>query len=91
MPIIVESSRSNSDLFTSVSGADAQVVASLEELKRLVEHVDPDVVVIDDALTPRQQRTLEDKLERRVLDRTAVILDPGGAQLTVSQFTPPEG
>ncbi|MBC7460846.1 MAG: GTPase HflX, partial [Thermoleophilia bacterium] len=47
----------------------------LEELKRLVEHVDPDVVVIDDALTPRQQRTLEDKLERRVLDRTAVILD----------------
>ncbi|QWZ06363.1 Flp pilus assembly complex ATPase component TadA [Nocardioides panacis] len=36
MPIIVESSRSNSDLFTSVSGADAQVVASLEELKRLL-------------------------------------------------------
>ena len=36
MPIIVESSRSNSDLFTSVSGANAQVVASLEELKRLL-------------------------------------------------------
>jgi GTP-binding protein HflX len=47
----------------------------VEELKRLVEHEDPDIVVIDDVLSPRQQRALEDKLERRVLDRTAVILD----------------
>jgi GTP-binding protein HflX len=47
----------------------------VEELKRLVEHDDPDIVVVDDALTPRQQRALEDRLERRVLDRTAVILD----------------
>lgn len=47
----------------------------INELKGLVDHVDPDIVVVDDALTPRQQRALEDKLERRVLDRTAVILD----------------
>ncbi|MEO6867236.1 MAG: GTPase HflX [Gaiellales bacterium] len=47
----------------------------VEELKRLVEHENPDIVVIDDALTPRQQRALEDRLDRRVLDRTAVILD----------------
>lgn len=47
----------------------------VEELKRLVEHVDPDIVVVDDALEPRQQRALEDRLKRRVLDRTAVILD----------------
>ncbi len=47
----------------------------IDELKRLVEHEDPDIVVIDDVLSPRQQRALEDKLERRVLDRTAVILD----------------
>jgi GTP-binding protein HflX len=47
----------------------------VEELKRLVEHLDPDIVVVDDALSPRQQRALEDKLQRRVLDRTAVILD----------------
>jgi len=47
----------------------------VNELKRLVEHLDPDIVVIDDALSPRQQRALEDRLERRVLDRTAVILD----------------
>ena len=36
MPIIVESSRANSDLFLSVTGADTQVVASLEELQRLL-------------------------------------------------------
>ena len=47
----------------------------LEELKRLVEHLDPDILVIDDDLSPRQQRALEDRFDRRVLDRTAVILD----------------
>lgn len=47
----------------------------LEELRHLVEHLDPDIVVIDHELSPRQQRALEDSLERRVLDRTAVILD----------------
>jgi len=47
----------------------------LKELMQLVEHLDPDIVVIDEELTPRQQRALEDKLERRVVDRTAVILD----------------
>jgi GTP-binding protein HflX len=47
----------------------------IDELKRLVEHHDPDIVVVDDALEPRQQRSLEDRLKRRVLDRTAVILD----------------
>ena len=47
----------------------------VDELKRLVEHLDPDIVVVDDSLAPRQQRALEDRLKRRVLDRTAVILD----------------
>jgi GTPase len=47
----------------------------VDELKQLVEQEDPDIVVVDDALTPRQQRALEDRLKRRVLDRTAVILD----------------
>jgi GTP-binding protein HflX len=47
----------------------------LEELQHLVQHLDPDIVVIDDELSPRQQRALEDRLERRVLDRAAVILD----------------
>jgi len=34
MPIIVESNPANAELFTSVTGADSEVVASLDELKR---------------------------------------------------------
>src|SRR5919107_2466473 len=34
MPIIVESSRANADLFTSVTGTNSAVVGNLEELKR---------------------------------------------------------
>jgi GTP-binding protein HflX len=47
----------------------------LEELKQLCERLDAEVVVCDDELTPRQQRRLEDELQSRVVDRTAVILD----------------
>ena len=47
----------------------------LDELKRLAGEVEAEVVACDDELTPRQQRRLEDALEMRVVDRTAVILD----------------
>ncbi len=47
----------------------------LDELRELAAQLDAEVVVSDDELTPRQQRTLEDALQMRVVDRTAVILD----------------
>ena len=47
----------------------------LDELRDLTKQLDAEVVVSDDELTPRQQRTLEDALQMRVVDRTAVILD----------------
>ena len=47
----------------------------LDELKQLAGTVDAEVVACDDELTPRQQRRLEDALQMRVVDRTAVILD----------------
>jgi GTPase len=47
----------------------------LEELKELCSRLHAEVVVCDDELTPRQQRRLEDELQSRVVDRTAVILD----------------
>jgi GTP-binding protein HflX len=47
----------------------------LDELRTLAEQVNAEVIVCDDELTPRQQRRLEDMLESRVVDRTAVILD----------------
>jgi GTP-binding protein HflX len=47
----------------------------LEELRETCARVEAEVVVTEDDLAPRQQRRLEDALELRVVDRTAVILD----------------
>ena len=47
----------------------------LAELKRRAAELRAEVIVCDDELLPRQQRRLEDDLELRVVDRTAVILD----------------
>jgi GTPase len=47
----------------------------LEELKRAYEESDAEVLLVDDELDPAQQRTLEDSLQARVVDRTQLILD----------------
>ncbi|MGZ8735256.1 MAG: GTPase HflX, partial [Acidimicrobiia bacterium] len=45
------------------------------ELSDLAEALDVDLVIFDDELTPAQQRNLEKKFERDVVDRVALILD----------------
>ncbi len=47
----------------------------LEEVKECVEAENIDLVVIDDELTPSQLRNLEREINRRILDRTTLILD----------------
>jgi GTP-binding protein HflX len=47
----------------------------LEELKRIYKDSGAEVLVVDDELEPAQQRTLEDALQARVVDRTQLILD----------------
>ncbi|MBX6341923.1 MAG: GTPase HflX, partial [Thermomicrobiaceae bacterium] len=47
----------------------------LEELKALREQVGSDVVLVNDELSPAQLRNLEDALQTKVVDRTALILD----------------
>ena len=46
-----------------------------EELRQLADGLDVDVVVLDDELTPAQQRNLERLFGRDVVDRVALILD----------------
>jgi pilus assembly protein CpaE len=46
MPIIVESSSSNADLFTSVTGAQSRVVANLDELKQTLNQSPEEYAVI---------------------------------------------
>jgi GTP-binding protein HflX len=49
----------------------------VEEVKALAEELDAKVILFDDELNPRHQRELEEVFgdARRVLDRTALILD----------------
>src|SRR4030065_2919161 len=47
----------------------------LEELIKLREHLTYSMVIFNDELSPRQQRNLEEALEVKVIDRTALILD----------------
>ena len=45
------------------------------ELKEMAEELKADAIVFDDALKPVQQRNLEKLIEKKVIDRTRVILD----------------
>jgi GTP-binding protein HflX len=47
----------------------------LQEIKDLRESLEYDLVIVDDELTPAQQRNLENALDVKILDRTALILD----------------
>ena len=47
----------------------------LQELKHLVEEMEPDLLVFNTELTPVQLRNLDNNLEVRIIDRTMLILD----------------
>jgi GTP-binding protein HflX len=47
----------------------------VEEVLRATEQHAADLVIVDGVLTPVQQRTLEDEMGVKVLDRTALVLD----------------
>ncbi|MDX9996830.1 MAG: GTPase HflX [Phenylobacterium sp.] len=47
----------------------------VEEIGRLVETMEADVVVVDDHLSPVQQRNLEKAWKAKVIDRTGLILE----------------
>lgn len=47
----------------------------LEELKAYANSVDAELILIDHALSPAQERNLEGAVSRRVVDRTGLILD----------------
>lgn len=47
----------------------------VEELRQLLQDSCAEIVLIDHRLSPAQQRNLEKTLDRRVIDRTGLILD----------------
>jgi len=68
----------------------------VDDLRDLVATLGADAVVFDDDLAPAQQRTLEERIGQKVLDRTIVILDifaqhatsrEGKAQVELAQLS----
>ncbi len=47
----------------------------LEEIKTYIEYANVNTVIIDDEISPAQQRNLETELKCKILDRTSLILD----------------
>jgi GTPase len=47
----------------------------LDEVKEQAERADANLIAVDDELSPRQGRNLEEQLGMPVIDRTAIILD----------------
>lgn len=47
----------------------------LEQVKAILAQYDIELVIFDDEISPTQQRNLQAKLDVKVLDRTALILD----------------
>ena len=47
----------------------------IDELHHAIKRKEVDTAIFDDELSPNQQKTLEDKLGVKVIDRTALILD----------------
>jgi GTP-binding protein HflX len=67
----------------------------VSELRQLADAVEADVIIVDNELTPTQQRNLERETGVRVIDRTQLILDifasrartaEGGLQVELAQL-----
>lgn len=58
-----------------------------EKIKEKVEEQEPDVVIINEILSPIQQRNLEKKLGAKVIDRTGLILEIFGARAQTKEGT----
>ncbi|MEL6877903.1 MAG: GTPase HflX [Pseudomonadota bacterium] len=57
----------------------------VENIKVWCEQHEAELVIVDGALTPIQQRNLEDKLKRKVIDRTGLILEIFGERAATAE------
>lgn len=57
----------------------------VENIKTACEQNDAELVIVDGALSPIQQRNLEEKLKRKVIDRTGLILEIFGERAATAE------
>lgn len=58
---------------------------SVERLKKIIDDLKPDVVIMNSNLTPIQQRTLEKQWSTKVIDRVGLIIEIFGARARTSE------
>ena len=51
-----------------------------ENIAKLADQIDPDIIIVNGTLSPVQQRNLEKEWHRKVIDRTGLILEIFGAR-----------
>ena len=66
---LIEQKRESPDAATYIGSG------RLEEVRELCAREEIDLLIVDGELTPTQQRNLENAVDRRVIDRTTLILD----------------
>ncbi len=57
----------------------------VENIKAWCEQHEAELIIVDGALSPIQQRNLEDKLKRKVIDRTGLILEIFGERAATAE------
>lgn len=57
----------------------------VEELAQLIEDRSAELLIVDGALTPIQQRNLEDRVKAKVIDRTGLILEIFGERAATAE------
>lgn len=57
----------------------------VENIRIACEQYESDLVIVDGALTPIQQRNLEEKFKRKVIDRTGLILEIFGERAATAE------
>ena len=57
----------------------------VENIRTACEQYDIELVIVDGALTPIQQRNLEEKFKRKVIDRTGLILEIFGERAATAE------
>ncbi len=60
-------------------------MGQVEEMAELADDAKAGLVIVDGALTPVQQKTLEDKTKRKVIDRTGLILEIFGERAATAE------
>lgn len=69
----------------TIPGGTYVGTGKIEEIRQMAEELEATGIVCDDELSPAQLKNLEDGIQRKIMDRTLVILDIFAAHASTSE------